>query len=197
MSSVDQLKIVIIGDYGVGKTWLVRSFLDKTLSSQSPTSFDNYTVSLKHHNKTFQLSIWDTAGQEQYDKLRCLSYPQTDIFIVCYAINNISSFNTVMKWATEVKSYSEKIIIVGCKSDTRRDFISEGDVVSEEYGKKFADDNKMNFLECSALEKNNVKEVFKMCVEMMEEKKEKRKKMVAETFLLLLLNKKKYDLFYY
>lgn len=170
------LKVVLVGDGQVGKTWLVRSFIDKDLHTDSFTTFDNYTVNLKMNSRLYQLSIWDTAGQEQYDKLRVLSYPQTDVFLLCYAINSISSFNNVMKWYKEVRRYDKKVILVACKQDTRRDMVDSGDAVSEERGRRLADNNDMGFIECSAVDKYNIAEVFKMCVDAVREGEPPRQK---------------------
>ena len=57
-----------------------------------PTVFDNYTATVGVGDKVIQLSLWDTAGQEDYDRLRPLSYPGTDVFMVCYSIVDPTSF---------------------------------------------------------------------------------------------------------
>lgn len=174
MQSPQSYKIVLIGDKQVGKTFLIRSFIDTSLNPTSPTTFDNYSINLKIDEKEYHLSIWDTAGQEQYDQLRVLSYPQTDIFCVCYAINNIDSFNHIKKWVKEVQRYEAKYVLVGCKSDTRNDKVQNGDLVYKEQGEKYAKENNMKFVECSALEKENVNLVFKTCVESTKEEVTRR-----------------------
>ena len=58
--------------------------------------FDNYTANLVVDGKNINLGLWDTAGQEDYDRLRPLSYPQTDVFLICFSIVNPPSFENVL-----------------------------------------------------------------------------------------------------
>lgn len=59
------------------------------------TSFDNYTASVMVDGRPISLGLWDTAGQEDYDRLRPLSYPQTDVFLICFSIVSPPSFDNV------------------------------------------------------------------------------------------------------
>lgn len=63
-----------------------------------PTVFENYITYPKHNKsgKTVELALWDTAGQEEYDRLRPLSYPETDLIFVCFAIDCPNSLDNVM-----------------------------------------------------------------------------------------------------
>merc|ERR1712216_983036 len=119
-----------------------------------PTVFDNYSTNLVVQEKPVQLGLWDTAGQEDYDRLRPLSYPQTDVFLVCFSVVNPTSLENVeFKWHKELQHHALNvpIILVGTKVDLRR----------EEQSKAMANKIKaVKYLECSALTQEGLKEVF-------------------------------------
>ena len=52
-----------------------------------PTVFENYVTQVSYENKLVELALWDTAGQEEYDRLRPLSYPESDVILIVFAID--------------------------------------------------------------------------------------------------------------
>jgi len=89
-----------------------------------PTVFDNYTSTCVYNGQRVTLGLWDTAGQEDYDRLRPLSYPQTDVFLLCFSVVSPTSFeNVTVKWIPELRHHCPQtpIVLVGTKSDLRED----------------------------------------------------------------------------
>ena len=87
------IKLVIVGDGACGKTSLLSVFVNnKFPEAYTPTVFDNQIKNITVDSKEVKLALWDTAGQEDYDRLRPLSYPQTDVFLVCYSVVSPSSY---------------------------------------------------------------------------------------------------------
>lgn len=72
-----------------------------------PTVFENYITYPVHKRsgKTVELALWDTAGQEEYDRLRPLSYPETDLIFVCFAIDCPNSLDNVMDKVSSLPSF--------------------------------------------------------------------------------------------
>lgn len=162
------IKCVVVGDGSVGKTWLIATQVSgENPKGYLPTIFDNFFTVVKINTKEYVLSIWDTAAQEEFDKLRTLSYPQTDVFMLCYAVDNVISFNNAKaKWLGELKRYEVPIVLVGNKVDKRDDAEQENDIVTKEMGEKLKDEEGLYaFLECSAIERTNVRKVFETAVE--------------------------------
>ena len=121
--------------------------------------------------KPISLGLWDTAGQEDYDRLRPLSYPQTDVFLICFSIVSPPSFDNVKaKWFPEIEHHAPNvpIILVGTKLDLRDDRPTiDGlrqkrmEPVSYEQALAVSRDIRAHkYLECSALTQRNLKTVF-------------------------------------
>lgn len=120
---MQNLKLMAIGDGGVGKSsFLICATTSHFPSDYVPTVFDNYSVDLVVNSSPYSISLWDTAGQEDYDRLRFLAYPGTDVFVVCFDVVNRSSFENVSeKWIHEARYYVPEtpILLIATKTDLR------------------------------------------------------------------------------
>ncbi|KAG6938190.1 ras -like protein family member A, partial [Chelydra serpentina] len=118
-------KLVIVGDGACGKTCLLIVFSkDQFPEVYVPTVFENYVADIEVDGKQVELALWDTAGQEDYDRLRPLSYPDTDVILMCFSIDSPDSLENIPeKWTPEVKHFCPNvpIILVGNKKDLRND----------------------------------------------------------------------------
>jgi len=119
------IKCVVVGDGAVGKTCMLMSFANNTFPQEYvPTVFDNYNTAIMVDDTPYNLGLWDTAGQEEYDRLRALCYPQTDVFLICFSVISPSSFENVkIRWHPELVHHcpGTPILLVGTKVDLRDD----------------------------------------------------------------------------
>lgn len=188
--TMESVKCVVMGDGGTGKTCLCLSFAeDRFYGEYVPTVFDNYSVTMlaedpgKKQSKTtpINLGLWDTAGQEEYDRLRPLSYPGTDAFVVAFSLTSETSLNNVRsRWLPELKRFNPDtpFILVGTKKDLVGKFDNPAlpdDMQNHkvppiekqrEAAQKLADESgAAAYIECSALTQENVKQVFQQVVQ--------------------------------
>ncbi|KAI4574449.1 hypothetical protein MJG53_002399 [Ovis ammon polii x Ovis aries] len=166
------IKCVVVGDGAVGKTCLLISYTtNKFPSEYVPTVFDNYAVTVMIGGEPYTLGLFDTAGQEDYDRLRPLSYPQTDVFLVCFSVVSPSSFENVKeKWVPEITHHCPKtpFLLVGTQIDLRDDpstieklAKNKQKPITPETAEKLARDLKaVKYVECSALTQKGLKNVF-------------------------------------
>jgi len=165
-------KLVIVGDGACGKTCLLFVFSKKEFPEfYVPTVFENYVADVEVDGRHVELALWDTAGQEDYDRLRPLSYPDTNVILMCFGIDSPDSLDNIPdKWIPEVRHFCPGIpvVLVGLKSDVREDekVLEElkklnQSAVSFEQGENVAKTIAADkYMECSAKNNTNVTQVF-------------------------------------
>lgn len=141
-----------------------------------PTVFDNYSASVMIDGEPIKLGLWDTAGQSEYDRLRPLSYPQTEVFLCCFSVVSPESFQNVKdKWIPEILHHSPKgilIILVGTKADLRDDYHVLDELLERgqkpttlAQGQKLAKDvGAIRYIECSAATLSGIQELFDFAI---------------------------------
>lgn len=192
-------KVVVVGDGTCGKTCLLMVFTqDEFPREYVPTIFDTFVQEITVDKNEIKLSLWDTAGQQDYDRLRPLSYPDSDAFMICFAIDCPETLDSVHdKWVPEVRHFCPKtpIVLVGMKKDLRNNESTIKDLakrdmkpVSTAEGKAMAAKvNAFSYMECSAITKAGVREVFETAVraaQFFREQMRKRGKMKSKCNIL-------------
>ncbi|KAG0680289.1 Rho GTPase [Pichia californica] len=156
-----QFKVVIVGDSGCGKTSLFSSYIRGSFpSSYEPTIFENHRTiveNIKTH-EILSADLWDTAGQEEYERLRRLSYQDSNVVIIAYSVDAPESLLNIHEvWAPEVMTYAPhaSILLVGLKSDIPNPQVNPANAynVAQSIGA-------VAHLTCSSIQMFNVNELF-------------------------------------
>lgn len=175
MADAPRVKLVVVGDGAVGKTCLLVAYESGQFPEDYvPTVFENRTATMTYKGEKVLLYLWDTAGQEDYDRLRPLSYPGTDVVLLVFSLMNDISYEAVEeKWSKEVGVYIPDVpmILVGNKVDLRDSNVEdphangEGRPVTHEEGQDLADElGCVAYCEVSAKTGKGLNNVFETAV---------------------------------
>lgn len=176
IAGATRVKLVVVGDGAVGKTSLLISYATNNFPTDYvPTVFENYTARKKRGEETILLHLWDTAGQEEYDRLRPLSYPGADVVLLCFSTVSQASYDAIRdKWAPEVNHYIHEVphLLIGTKIDLREaqhpdPNSGKFEPITPEMGQAMAKQIKAaKYLEVSSKTRQGLEEVFAQAIDL-------------------------------
>ena len=159
---IKALKIILLGENGVGKTSIINRYINNEFNpdNQNETLGSSFfTKEVTKLNTTYQLKIWDSTGQEKYHSITKLFINGANIVLLVYSLDLIESFNSLEYWITTVEeSLAGKnyiLAIIANKTD-----LKEEALITEEEGKKLAEDKNVLFKSISCKEEGD--SVFKL-----------------------------------
>ena len=157
-------KIVVVGDYMVGKTKLVQRLTTNTFTADYHMTIGvNFAAhQVKAKRKRVQLQIWDTGGQERFDRIRTQYYRGSSGALVCFDTTRIETFNRLNKWISEVKINCGyvPIVLVATKADLKKDRQVEQAIIEE-----LSKDRHIPYYETSAKTGLQVQKCFRALAE--------------------------------
>ncbi len=168
------LKILLLGNGSVGKTSLINRYLKNVYNPVYLTTIgiDQSIKYISVNNKHIKLSIWDTAGQEQFRTIAKSFYNKTDAVILCFDLTEKESLDSISYWIDQLCNKIELnkigIVLVGTKLDLTDFEKVEG--ISEEVN-KYIEKYNIKYFKTSSLSGTNVKEVFNYLVKLTLSKK--------------------------
>ena len=153
-------KILTIGESGVGKTCILRRFVEnKFLKNHLATiGIDFKTKTLNINNQEIKLKIWDTAGQERFRNITTQYYKGADGIVLIYDVTDDASYEKIRDWMAQILSNTKRedigLVLLGNKCDM------EPRAVTEEQGNKMAEELQVSYFETSALTGQGINEAF-------------------------------------
>ena len=148
------VKIIMVGSMNVGKTTLVTKFATGKVGTQTKTTKNASYVSKRRkiNGQTFEIKLWDTAGQEKFKSLTKLFTKEAKIAILVYSIDSEESFKELDEWLKLVKQSNEDNLILGVAAN--KSDLSSDKTISEERGKEYAKRIGAEFKSTSAMIEN-------------------------------------------
>ena len=146
-----ELKVILLGDVGVGKTNIISRYLSGEFNpSLNPTVGSSYGEKrIKKEGITYLLKVWDTVGQEKYNSITKLFVQGSHIIILVYSIDNLHSFQKLDFWHNFIKNTLKDDTYILAVIGNKRD-LYENELVTEEEGKKYAEKMNANYALLSA-----------------------------------------------
>ena len=161
------IKLVVIGDTGVGKTNFIFQFTEGKFSPihVATIGFDHKSkiINLSNTKKKIKLQIWDTAGQERYMAVNRNIFHRVQGIILMYDITDRDTYENISKWLDLIRQNvpNKPMILVGNKLD----LANEKRIVTKEEAEKIAEDNHIEFFEGSGYSGENVDKIFSAIAE--------------------------------
>uniref|UniRef100_A0A7E4UWA9 Rho-related GTP-binding protein RhoU n=1 Tax=Panagrellus redivivus TaxID=6233 RepID=A0A7E4UWA9_PANRE len=194
------LKIVVVGDGSCGKTSLIVAQAGGGFTEQyTPTAFDDYAIESLVNGKPKMLTVCDTAGEEEFNSLRPLSYPDADVFIVCYSVERAESMKHIReRWIPEIRHFCPNVpvLIVGNKKDIRSDIgrkssrsenVEPAAVELEDAEALAREVSSLPLIECSAKQRENIRLVFDTAIRAAVAYRSRRSNKVIQSIMKLKL----------
>jgi small GTP-binding protein len=166
-NELPSIKITLIGNPGVGKTCIISKYLDNVFEENSSSTIGaNYTEKvIKKNNKEYQLDIWDTAGQEQFQSLGKHFYKDSYIVCLVYDITSQESLDSLKEiWYPNLRKFGEKYTVLAVVAN-KSDLYETDDLANEKQAKEFANEIKGIWMSTSAKTGDGIDKLFDTMVD--------------------------------
>ena len=159
-----RLKVVLIGDSGVGKSCIIDRFIkgvyDKYTESSNKECFASKTIEIPEIGKSITLDVWDTVGQERYRSLAKFFYKDAQMVILVFDMTRRNTYDSMINsWYNGLKENGDPNIVIGIAAN--KSDLYEEEAVSENEAKDFAKSIGAIFCLTSAQNNNGIDQLFK------------------------------------
>lgn len=163
---VFKFKLCFLGYYSVGKSSLIRQYINSSFDPKEESTIGAAFVSKKmnYKNHIVQFDIWDTAGQERYNSLAPMYYRHSNCCIIVFDLTSVESFKVAQDWVQKLKDEDSKtlIVLLGNKCD-----LDEERQVSDSQIFQYTQEKSTVYFETSAKTRFNVENVFQKINELL------------------------------
>ena len=149
-----EIKIILLGENGVGKTSIINRYINNEFrpETENVTLGSNcFQKDIKKNKDIYRMRIWDTTGQEKFHCVTQLFIKGSNIVLLVYSVDSIESFQKLTYWYDSMKDFLEEGKYILCIVANKND-LEEESVVTEEEGKKYAEEKNAIFKSVSAKE---------------------------------------------
>ena len=158
------IKLVVVGDSGVGKSNILSRFVQNEFNqdSKATVGVELSTKTFKVNDKVVKVHLWDTAGQERYKSITSAYYRGAKGAMIVYDITRPDSFNNVDKWFNEIREYGDKNVVI-MMAGNKADLTNLRSVEIKKAQDKSATLG-IPVMETSALSSQNIEDAFKLLI---------------------------------
>ena len=166
-TDIMSIKIILIGNSGVGKSSILQRYVCDTFDSHSDSTIciEYGQKTIKINKLTYSLNIWDTAGQERYRSVIQGYYRNVDGVLLCFDPTNEQSFKDLDKWINEFKNISDNVNII--LVSTKMDIQDKDKIITQNQSRTYANNRKLKFMNVSAKNNINIEECFNYLISKM------------------------------
>ena len=195
MQDIIEVKLLLCGNSGVGKTSIFKRYYENKFEGNYTTSIgiDFQTKEIKYNDKLYSVHLIDTAGEERFRSITSSYFRMAEYYLLVFDLTNKNSLMALSSWIESLKEHIEKpkYIILGNKSDLEKNVIPDeeiNEVLNDKVNLKINDEN---FIKVSAKTGENINKVFEYVINIIEQTSDKDEQIIKQPIKKVKINKKK------
>ena len=195
MQDIIEVKLLLCGNSGVGKTSIFKRYYENKFEGNYTTSIgiDFQTKEIKYNDKLYSVHLIDTAGEERFRSITSSYFRMAEYYLLVFDLTNKNSLMALSSWIESLKEHIEKpkYIILGNKSDLEKNVIPDEEINEVLNDKDNLKINDENFLKVSAKTGENINKAFEYILNIIEQTSDKDEQIIKQKIKKVKINKKK------
>ena len=195
MQDIIEVKLLLCGNSGVGKTSIFKRYYENKFEGNYTTSIgiDFQTKEIKYNDKLYSVHLIDTAGEERFRSITSSYFRMAEYYLLVFDLTNKNSLMALSSWIESLKEHIEKpkYIILGNKSDLEKNVIPDEEINEVLNDKDNLKINDENFIKVSAKTGENINKAFEYILNIIEQTSDKDEQIIKQPIKKVKINKKK------